>query len=102
MATYLRVLLVGRQQETIDSTTRILEAGGYLVTTTLNDAMAMDMAASSDFDAVVVSGEVPPADSGYLRREIQSKKPASVVVMAHHPDSVLIQLNQAFKERESA
>jgi DNA-binding response OmpR family regulator len=93
---------VGRQQDTIDRTTRILEGSGYLVTTTLSDAMAMDMAVSSDFDAVVVSGEVPSADSGYLRREIQSKKPATVVVMAHHPDSVVVQLNQAFKERESA
>ncbi len=97
-----RILVVGRREDTTHKFTRVLEADGHIVTSTLSDAVALDLASSSDFDAVVIGGGVSHADSRYLGTQIRGKNPNTAIVVAHGPESVLSQLRQAFKERASA
>ncbi len=85
----------------MDRTTRILEGDGHIVTGTLNDAVAIDMAGSSNFDALVLARSLPLADRGYVAREISDRQRSIIVVTEQSPQSVLTQLRQAYKERES-
>ena len=101
MQKHRRILIVGRRQETIDSTTRILEGDGHIVTGTLNDAVAIDLAGSSGFDALVLARSLPLADRGYVAREVTDRHPSIIVVTEQSSQSVLTQLRQAYKERES-
>ena len=97
-----RILVVGRHEDTTHKVGRALEADGHIVTSTLSAAIALDLAGSSDFDAVVIGGGVSHADSRYISTEIRGKKPSTTIVIAYGPESVLSQLRQAFKERASA
>ena len=101
MQKHRRILIVGRRQEAVDRTTRILEGDGHIVTDTLIDAVAIDMSGSSNFDALVLARSLPLSDRGYVAREISERQPSIIVVTEHSPQSVLIQLRQAYKERES-
>ncbi len=96
-----RVLVVGRQPDVVDSVARTLERDACVVTSTLIDNVAIDIAGSSELDALVIGEGVPPSDRGYLIRQVRNRQPDIAVVLAHSPNSVLIQLRQAFKERES-
>ena len=97
-----RILVVGRHEDTTHKFTRALESDGHIVTSTLSDAIALDLAGSSDFDAVVIGSGVSHADGRYLSTQIRGKKPSTAIIVAHGPESVLSQLRQAFKERASA
>ena len=101
MQKHRRILIVAREQEGMERTTRILEGDGHIVTGTLNDAVAIDMAGSSNFDALVLARSLPLADRGYVAREVSGRQPSIIVVMEQSPQSVLIQLRQAYKERQS-
>ena len=96
-----RLLVVACHQDVMDSLTRTLERDGYIVTGTLSDAVALDLARASSFDAVVISGGVSQSDRRHLVAEIQSKQPSTVAIVGHGTESVLIQLRQAFKEKAS-
>lgn len=97
-----RILVVGRHEGTTHRITRTLEADGHIVTSTLSDATALDLASSSYFDAVVIGAGVSHADVRYLSTKIQGKDSSTAIIVAHGPESVLSQLRQAFKERASA
>ena len=97
-----RVLLVGEEQEKTDRVTRILEGDGYIVTTTLSSATALDLADNSAYDALVIDGDIPLTDRRYLLRVVQVKEPFTAAVIVESPASVVIQLKQAFKEAESS
>ncbi len=85
----------------MDRVTRKLESDAYIVTGTLNDAIALDLAGSSDFDALVIGGDVSLSDRGYLANEVRKRQPAIPVVLVATPNSILTQLRQAFKEKEA-
>ncbi len=97
-----RILVVGRHEGTTHKFTRALEADGHIVTSTLSEATALDLAGSSYFDAVVIGGGVSHADIRYLGTQIQRKNSSTAIIVVHGPESVLSQLRQAFKERASA
>ena len=101
MQKHRRILIVGRLEEAVDRTIRVLEGDGHIVTATLNDAVAIDMAGSSNFDALVLARSLPLADRGYVAREVSDRQPSIIVVTEQSPQSVLIQLRQAYKERQS-
>ena len=56
----LRILIVGRRQDRVDRTTAILERVGHIVTSTLDDGVALDLVGSSQFDALLIDREVFP------------------------------------------
>ena len=97
-----RVLVVARHRDVMDSVTRTLERDGYIVTGTLSDAIALDLARSSTFHAVVIGGGVSDSDRRHLVAEIRNKQPSTLAIVGHGPESVLIQLRQAFKEKASS
>ena len=97
-----RVLVAARHQDVMDSLTRTLERDGYIVTGTLSDAIALDLARSSSFDAVVIGGGVSHSDRRHLVAEIQNKQPSTIAIVGHGTESVLLQLRQAFKEKASS
>ena len=94
-----RVLVVGLRSETMDSVTRRLESDGYIVTGTLDDNVAIDLAASSDFNAIVIDDEIPSSKRGYLMAQVREHRPDIAVVVAEGSNSVVTQIRQAFKER---
>ena len=101
MREHYRVLVVGRRPEAVDGVTKTLESDAYIVTSTLIDDVAIDIAGTSELDALVIGEGVPPSDRGYLVRQVRDRQPDIAVVVVHGPNSVLTQLRQAFKERES-
>ena len=90
-----RILIVSREQDFMDQVTRVLEVVGCIVTSTLNDEVAIDLAGSADFDAMLIGGEVSRVDGRYVRSRAKSHKPSMPVVLITHPDSVLTQLRDA-------
>ena len=95
MAESNRILFMGREWATMDTVTRILEAVGCTVTGTVSDAVAIDLAGSSDYAALIIDDEVPQADSRYVIREARKMKPSLAVIKVSSPESVLTQLQQA-------
>ena len=92
-----RVLVVGRQQDDTDRVTSILESHAYIVTSTLNDDVAIDLAASAGFDALVVGSGVSHGEFASLREDVLRRQPDIKVVEERGADSVLTLLRQAFK-----
>lgn len=90
-----RILIVGRERRILDRVTRLLEMAGYIVTSTLDDGVAIDLAGSSDYDALLIGGEVSESDRRYVRSEARSKNPSMAVLIIHSAESVLTQLRQA-------
>ena len=79
----------------MDQVTRLLEGVGCIVTGTLSDAVAIDLAGSSDYDALLIAEEVSQSDSRYIATKARDNKPSMPVILAHGPKSVLTQLRQA-------
>ncbi len=90
-----RFLIVGRQQESVDYVVRVLERSGCIVTTTLSDGVAIDLAGTSDYDALLIEADVPQSDSRFVATEARSKKPWMPVITVHGPEFVVSQLRQA-------
>ena len=90
-----RILIVGREQEYTDRIIGILEGVGCIVTGTLSDGVAIDLADSADYDVLLIGDEVPQSDGRYVATEARKKKPWITVVMVQSPESVLTQLRQA-------
>ncbi len=90
-----RILLVGRRQDALDQLTRILEMAGYIVTATQDDGVAIDLAGSSTYDALLIGREVSAADRRYIATQSRDKDPFLTVVVVNSPNSILTQLRQA-------
>ena len=90
-----RILIVGREQEYTDRIIGILESVGCIVTGTLSDGVAIDLAESADYDVLLIGDEVSQSDGRYVATEARRKKPWITVVMVQGPESVLTQLRQA-------
>ena len=97
-----RVLIVERHEDVMARTTRALEGDAYIVTGTMDDAVALDLTGSTDFDALLIGGGVSLSDRRHLATEVRRRQPSIPVVYVEDPTSVLIQLRQAFKEQQAA
>ena len=53
-----RIVVLGRNSSDVDGLTRILEGAGYIVTSTINDGVAIDMVGSSTYDAMLITRDV--------------------------------------------
>lgn len=80
----------------MDAVTAALEAGGYSVSATLHDDIAVDLAASSEFDALLTDGMTRQERSA-LRGQVLDKQPAIKIVQAEGPESVLTLIKQALR-----
>ena len=87
--------MFGRRQESVDQVVRILEGVGFTVTSTLNDSVAIDLAAASNYDALLIGEEVAQSDLRYVRAEARKRTSSIRVVIVHSPESVLTQVMQA-------
>ena len=90
-----RILIVGRQQKSVDKVARILESVGCIVTGTLNDAVAIDLAGSSDYDAMLIAEGVSQSDGRYVTTKARDNKPSMPVIVVNGQKSLLTQLRQA-------
>jgi CheY-like chemotaxis protein len=90
-----RVLIVGRHQGFVDELTGVLEGLGCIVTSTLSDAVALDLAVSSDYEALLIDSELSQADAAYLATGARKSSPSTAVITVHSVESVLTQLVQA-------
>lgn len=101
MGSYIRVLVVAQSQRRADELTEILERNSCLVSATTSVTTALDISGYSDFDALVISEDIPPSERAYLRAQVVRKQPSAVIVSNRASRSVMIQLSQAFKEAGS-
>jgi DNA-binding NtrC family response regulator len=92
-----RVLLVGRQKDVIEKVTQKLEGDGHIVSGTLNDDIAIDLAASNEFDALLLGGGMSQKERANLRGEVLRRLPSIKVIQVYAPESVIISMKQAFK-----
>lgn len=90
-----RILIFGREQESTDAVTRILETAGFIVTGTLDEGVAIDLAGNSDYEALLIGREVSPSDRRYVATRSRDANPYLTVVAVHSAESVLTQLRQA-------
>jgi hypothetical protein len=90
-----RILIFGREQQLTDEVTRILETAGFIVTGTLDEGVAIDLAANSDYEALLIGEEVSPSDRRYVATKTRNANPSLTVVVVQSPESVLTQLRQA-------
>lgn|SRR5919106_2175925 len=90
-----RILIFGREQQSTDEVTRILEAVGFIVTGTLDEGVAIDLVGSSDYEALLIGEEVSPSDRRYVATKSRYANPSLTVVVVQSPESVLTQLWQA-------
>lgn len=91
----IRILVVGQQQESLDSIIRLLESVGCIVTGTLNDSVAIDFAGSSDYDALLIGDDVSRPNQRYVATAARNKNPSMQVLVVRGLESVLTQLRQA-------
>ena len=91
-----RVLVVGRSTDDMETVTARLEGSGYSVTGTLYDDIAIDLAASSEFDALLMVDMRQKERTG-LRGEVMKKQKKIKVVQAEGTESVLTLLKQALR-----
>ena len=90
-----RILMVGRNQENIDSTTKILEQVGVIVTGTSEDSIAIDLVGSSQFDALLISRDVSLPDRRYIATQARNLDVDIPIVVVESPEAVLIRLRHA-------
>ena len=90
-----RILIVGRYQDTMEKVTRVLEGVGFIVTGTMNDGVAIDLAGSSEYDGLLFGEEVPQSERGYVITEVRKIRPYIKFAVVHGPESVLTQVRQA-------
>ena len=95
MASNKRIVVLGRNPSGIDGLTKILEGAGYIVASTTNDSVAIDMVASSSFDALLIGRDVPEPDRRYVATESRSRDGGILVLTVNSQRSVLTQLSQA-------
>ena len=96
-----RILVYADREEGLASLTARLDADGHSTTGTAVDELAIDLAASSEFEAFVIDRLVPPSDQLKLATEISRRNPGILVIRANGPDAVLTQLRQAIAEQHS-
>ena len=90
-----RILMVGRNQENIDSTTKILEQVGVIVTGTSEDSIAIDLVGSSQFDALLINRDVSLPDQRYFTTQARNLDVDIPIVVVESPEAVLIRLRHA-------
>ena len=95
MSSNKRLVVLGRDGASIDRLTRILEGAGYIVTSTTNDSVAIDMVGSSTYDAMLVTRDVAEPDRRYVSTEARSRDVGLPVLTVNSPRSILTQLTQA-------
>ncbi len=89
-----RIVILGRSVSDNDRIARILEGAGYIVASTTNDGVAIDMVDSSSYDALLISGDVAEADRRYVAAESRNRDIGVVVITVNSTRSVLTQLSQ--------
>ena len=90
-----RIAILGRDASSLDGLTRVLEGAGYIVASTTNDGVAIDMVGSSSYDALLIGRDVAEADRRYVATESRNRDVGIVVLTVNSPRSVLTQLSQA-------
>jgi len=95
MSSNRRIVILGRDASSLDGLTRILEGAGYIVASTTNGGVAIDMVASSSYAALLIGREVAEAARRYVATESRNRDIGIVVLTVNSPRSVLTQLSQA-------
>ena len=95
MSSNKRIVILGRDAAGLDGLTRILEGAGYIVASTTNDGVAIDMVGSSAYDALLIGRDVAESDRRYVATESRNRDGRILVLTVNSPRSVLIQLSQA-------
>ncbi len=90
-----RIAILGRDGSDIDHLARILERAGYIVTSTTNDSVAIDMVGSSPYNALLINRDVAETDRRYVAAQARDRDIALLVLTVNSPRSVLTQLAQA-------
>ncbi len=90
-----RIVILGRDPGNIDGLTRILEGAGYIVTSTANDGVAIDMIGSSSYDALLIGRDVAEPDRRYVATQARNRDRGIMVLNVNSPRSILTQLSQA-------
>jgi DNA-binding response OmpR family regulator len=90
-----RILIVGRDPELIDQVTRRLEMAGFIVTGTTDDGVAIDLAVSADYEALLIGEDMSEPDRRYLTTQSRQGSAGLRVVKVQNTQSVLTQLRQA-------
>ena len=89
-----RIAILGRDSGDIDRLTRILEGAGYIVASTTNDSVAVDMVGASSYDALLITRDVAESDRRYVATESRNRHVGLLVLTVNSPRSVLTQLAQ--------
>lgn len=95
MSSTKRIVILGRDASRLDNLSRILEGAGYIVASTTNDGVAIDMVGASSYDALLIARDVAEADRRYVATESRNRDVGIVVLTVNSPRSVLTQLSQA-------
>ena len=90
-----RILMVGRDQKSLEGTTKILEQVGVIVTGTSDDSIAIDLVGASQYDAVLISRDVSLPDRRYITTQARNLDLDIPVVVVESPEAVLIRLRHA-------
>ena len=90
-----RILLVGRQHSRMEQLTTILEMAGFIVTATTDDGVAIDLAGSSTYEALLIDSDVAQPDRRYVATQCRNRDRLLVVLTVNSPRSLLTQLRQA-------
>ncbi len=89
-----RIVVLGRDASDIDRLTRVLEGAGYIVSSTTNDSVAVDMVGSSSYDALLINRDVTEADRRYVSTQSRNRDVGLLVLTVNSPRSILTQLAQ--------
>ena len=90
-----RILMVGRDEKSLEGTTKILEQVGVIVTGTSDDSIAIDLVGSSQYDALLISRDVSLPDRRYITTQARNLDLDIPVVVVESPEAVLIRLRHA-------
>ena len=85
----------GRDQKSLEGTTKILEQVGVIVTGTSDDSIAIDLVGSSQYDALLISRDVSLPDRRYITTQARNLDVDIPVVVVESPEAVLIRLRHA-------
>jgi|GEM_PF-851666 DNA-binding NtrC family response regulator len=96
-----RILVYADREEELEALTSRLDADGHSATGTVVDELAIDLASSSNFEALLVDQHVSPRNQLWITGEIVRRNPGILVIRANGPEAVLTQLRQAFTERQA-
>ena len=84
-----RLVIIGRSRESIDRLTRLLEGAGYIVTSTTDDGVAIDMVGSSEYAALLIDSDVSLADRRYVAAQARNRDSESGRPHHHQPQVCL-------------